>query len=98
MNKLYSWAADLLLSKVLGGQKTLILGWLLTAFGAWNIVVNAEMIQNLCNTVHICLAGNATWGAITMVIGEITKLLRFATGQGYGDPKFLVPPKTEGPQ
>ena len=47
MNKLYSWAADLLLSKVLGGQKTLILGWLLTAFGAWNIVVNAEMIQNL---------------------------------------------------
>jgi hypothetical protein len=95
MNKLYSWAAQLLLSKILGGKKTLILGWLLTAFGAWNIVVNAEVIQSLCTSVHICLAGNATWGAITMVIGEITKVLRFATGQSYGDEKFLKIDKTE---
>ncbi len=95
MNKLYSWAAQLLLNKILCGQKTLILGWLLTAFGAWNIVVNAEMIQNLCNIVHICLAGNATWGAITMVIGEITKVLRFATSQSYGDEKFLKTDKKE---
>ncbi|MBK9721408.1 MAG: hypothetical protein IPO78_07275 [Saprospiraceae bacterium] len=60
-----------------------------------DIVINAEVIQNLFNTVHICLAGNATWGAITKVIGEIIKVLRFATGQSYEDEKFLKIDKTE---
>lgn len=89
INKLYSWLANILLSKILGGKKTLILGWLVTFLGAWNVIVTTEAVQSLCDTAHICLQGNATWGWICMMIGELTKLLRFATGQDYGDKRFI---------
>jgi hypothetical protein len=88
MNKLYSWVAQLLLSKILGGKKTIILGWIVSILGAWNIIASTENVQALCETQNICLAANATWGWISVTIGEIMKVLRFATGQEYEDPKF----------
>ena len=88
MNKIYSWIASKILGRILGGQKTLILGWIVTILGIWNIVVSTENIQALCDSHNICLAGNAVLGYISTAVGEAIKILRFATGQNYDDPKF----------
>lgn len=89
MNWIYAKLANILLSQILGGKKTLVLGWLLTIIGGWNVVITPEMLDKLCTVTHLCLSTNPTWGWITMAIGELTKLLRFATGQDYGDKRFI---------
>ncbi len=88
LNKIYSWAANFLLGKILGGNKTLVLGWICTFIGAWNIIVTQEMLDNLC-TIGLCLGTNKVFGIIITIIGEATKILRFATGQKYGDLKYI---------
>ncbi|MBK7737038.1 MAG: hypothetical protein IPI45_04575 [Saprospiraceae bacterium] len=89
MNKIYSWAAQLLLSKVLGGKKTMILGWTSTAIGTFNIMFSTENLQAICEQHGICLQTSAVFGTILVIIGEATKILRYATGQSYRDPDFF---------
>ncbi|MBK6546383.1 MAG: hypothetical protein IPG12_14095 [Saprospiraceae bacterium] len=88
LQKLFSFLA----SKIFGGiapkQKTMILGWLTTIVGTFSILFSTESVQKLCEQNIICLDGNAVWGGVLVVIGVLIKILRFVTGQEYGDRRF----------
>jgi hypothetical protein len=86
--KLYSWIAAKVIGKVLGGHKTMILGWTMSIIGIIQIILSTENIAALCQSHNICLEGNAVVGKILFICGEAVKVLRYATGQNYGDPKF----------
>lgn len=89
MNKIYSWAARILLAKLLPGSKTLLVAWAATIIGAYNILASTELLQTLCSNIHLCVEGSRAWGTFMMVFAEIVKLCRFATGQTEMDPKFI---------
>lgn len=89
MNKIYSWLAQMLLAKIFPGSKTLLVAWATTIIGAINIFSSTDLWAQVCDTFHWCPQGSAAWGTAMMVLGEIIKLLRFATGQANGETKFL---------
>ena len=76
MNKIYSWIAKIAIGRLLGENKTLILGWITSVIGIWNIIVTTETVEALCHSHNICLAGNAIFGYINLAIGEMIKVLR----------------------
>lgn len=88
MNKIYAKLAAFLLGKFLGGQKTLILGWATTILGIIQLVFSTDTMHKACELYNICLEGNPVFGAIFIALGELTKLVRYATGQDYKDPRF----------
>lgn len=77
-----------MLSKVLGDKKTLILGWTSSILGAFNILFSSDNVQALCQNIGWCLDGNAWWGTLLTIIGQLTIAARYATGQKYGDPNY----------
>ena len=89
MNKLYSWLASQFLGKILGDKKTNILGWTLSAIGAVEVLASTGNLQSLCENANICLQGNTILGSVLGVLGQVAIILRYATGQSYGDPKFI---------
>lgn len=89
MKKLYSLLASKLLGKLLGDKKTIILGWTLSAIGAIEVLLSTVNLQALCQNANICLEGNPILGSIIGVAGQIAIVLRYATGQAYGDTKFI---------
>lgn len=88
MNKIYAKLAAFLLGKLLGGQKTLILGWASTILGVIQLIFSTDLMSKLCDGYKICLEGHPVFGAIFIALGELTKLVRYATGQDYEDPRF----------
>lgn len=89
MKKIYSLIASKLLGRLLGDKKTIILGWILTGIGAIEVLASTGNLQALCENANICLEGNAILGSILSVSGQIAIILRYATGQAYGDTKFI---------
>lgn len=89
MNKLYSWLASQFLGKILGDKKTIILGWILTGIGAIEVLASTGNLQALCENANICLQGNAVLGSVLGVLGQVAIIVRYATGQSYGDSNFI---------
>lgn len=88
MNKIYSWLASQFLGKILGDNKTKIIGWLLTIIGGIEVLASTGNLQALCENANICIQGNAILGSIMSILGQVAIVCRYATGQKYGDPKF----------
>lgn len=89
MNKIYSWIARQVIGRMFSGKGTVVLGWITTALGVFQIIASTDNVQALCASHNICLDGNPVYGAITMVVAEAMKILRFRTGQQYHDTKFI---------
>ena len=53
------------------------------------MMFSTENLQAICQHHGICMQTSAVFGTILVVIGEATKLLRYATGQSYRDPDFF---------
>lgn len=88
MNKIYSWLASQFLGKILGDKKTIVLGWILTAIGAVEVLASTGNLEALCTNANICLQGNTVLGSILSILGQVAIVARYATGQKYGDIKF----------
>jgi hypothetical protein len=85
MNTLYQLIAQQFFAKILSGKKLNGLGWLVTLTGVLSILFSTDFVHKLCENHVVCLDGNAAWGIVMVVIGELIKALRAATAIDHAD-------------
>lgn len=89
MNKIYLALARTIIGKLFPGLKTIGLGWITTVMGILNVLATTDIFQRLCESAHLCIEGSAAHGTIMIVIGELMKIFRFATGLENGEKQFV---------
>lgn len=73
------------LTDILPGEKTMLFGWIASIIGAWNWLLSTNFFNEFCCTnLHLLcnFEGSAFYGKLILVIGVLTKILRFATVTG----------------
>jgi hypothetical protein len=67
------------ISKYFVGNKTNYLGYIGLIIGAYNLIVELDIIKELCIRFDWCFEGSTIWGAITTVMSYLILLFRKAT-------------------